>query len=40
MAKTLTPDKVEKVFQKCDRNGDGKIDYAEFKKMMDMNKKK
>ena len=40
MAKTLTKEKVEKVFQKCDENGDGKIDYSEFKRMMDMNKKK
>ena len=40
MAKNLSKEQIEKVFAKCDKDGDGKIDFQEFKHMMNMTKKK
>ena len=40
MAKNLSKEQIEKVFAKCDKDGDGKINYAEFSSMMAMAKKK
>jgi len=34
LAKTLTKDQIDKVIAKFDANGDGKLDYEEFKKML------
>ena len=40
ITRTLSPEKCEKVSAKCDKNGDGRIDYEEFKGMMAMSKRK
>jgi len=40
MAKNLSKEQIEKVFAKCDKDGDGKINFAEFSTMMNMAKKK
>jgi len=34
ISKTLTKEQVEKAFSKFDTDGDGKLSYEEFKKMM------
>ena len=39
MAKQLSKEQVEKVFAKCDKDGDGRISYSEFSSMMAMKKK-
>ena len=40
MAKNLSKEKIDKVFEKFDKDGDGTMSYLEFKAMMDGNKKK
>ena len=40
MTKNMSEEKREAVFKKCDLNGDGKLSYSEFSKMMAMSKKK
>lgn len=39
MAKSLSSEKIDKVFENCDKNKDGKLDLSEFKEMMDAKKK-
>ena len=34
MTKNLSKEQREKVFAKCDKDGDGKINYSEFSSMM------
>ena len=34
MTKNLSEEQREKVFAKCDKDGDGKINYSEFSSMM------
>ena len=34
MAKSLSKEKIEKAFEYCDKNKDGKLDMNEFKEMM------
>ena len=34
LSKTLTKEQIEKVFARFDADGDGKLSYAEFRKMM------
>ena len=38
--KTLTPQQVDKVFEKFDTDGDGRLSFSEFKKMMERNEQK
>ena len=40
LTKNLPKDKVEKAFQNCDTNKDGKLDIHEFKEMMKAKKRK
>ena len=39
-SKTLTPHQVDKVFEKFDTDGDGRLSFTEFKRMMDKNVQK
>ena len=39
-SKTLTPQQVDKVFEKFDTDGDGRLSFSEFKKMMERNEQK
>ena len=39
-SKTLTPRQVDKVFEKFDTDGDGRLSFAEFKRMMERNVQK
>ena len=34
-SKNLTPNQVDKVFEKFDTDGDGRLSFSEFKRMMD-----
>ena len=35
LSKNLTKEQIEKAFSKYDSDGDGRLNWAEFKKMMD-----
>ena len=40
MTKSLSEEQREVVLKKCDENGDGKLSYLEFSRMMAMPKRK
>ena len=36
LGETITDEEVDKIFRESDINGDGKIDYKEFVKLMEI----
>ena len=40
MAKNLSQEQIDKVFNVFDKDGDGKIDYEEFSELMSQGKRK